>query len=801
MCRKLIYVMMFVIALSSTAHAGLYVWNGSEGDGLWDTILNWTVTDSVWTWPNEENAADPNLSAYVNNDVLGIDIIDGGAVTREDTLRVRGADELTTALLTLDNVSSLTVNGRLSIGSSPEDDAPVSAQLDVLGGSTVTILDGPNGNDLYAADDPNTFGTINIVDSNVAVFDNIVIDEGEGYINISGSSTITADGINIGDNETGVGYLDISGTTMVELGSADLETDEGEGHITISGDVTFNCDDVWIAEKPGGVGTLDISGNVTLTLLDDFAAGDEGTGTVNVSGNAVLNLPDELYIANNEGSQGELNISGNATVNIEDDLNVGDDGPGICNISENATVNITDDIYVAHNVEFGAFESHMTISGNASVTCEDLIVANNGGLTGYLHISGNPTIHTTEEFYMNDDEGDPSYSQVIMDSGTVTVDSYCTFNDDNPGTAEFIMNGGSFYCAGYLNLSDNLDGTAHLTMNGGEMITGDRLRLGKDGGEDTGQVRIFMNGGVLQAEELDDIMITDTQMIYTGGEFRINSASVTEADMQGAIDAGLIDANGVHSIVTDGAYTVLNPKSKTIAKVPRPVDGAEGISTRPLLSWVAGETAASHDVYIGLSFEDVSAGAESTFQGNTEVASFVPDLVIRKTYYWRVDEVEADGATVHTGDVWSLTVEEDITVDDFEHYNDVDNLVFDTWVAAGGAIVGNEEAPYMTPHFEGVDVQAMPLFYDNISEATLTLDPAQNWSTGVGGVEALTLSFRGMLPDLDPGSTSYDEATGVITMVGRGSDIWDSSDEFQYAYMPLSGDGSMTVRIEDVAET
>ena len=89
MCRKLIYVMTFVFALSSTAHAGLYVWNGSAGDGNWDTALNWNVTDSVWIWPNEENAADPNLAAYINSDVLGIDIIDGGVVDRADTLRIK----------------------------------------------------------------------------------------------------------------------------------------------------------------------------------------------------------------------------------------------------------------------------------------------------------------------------------------------------------------------------------------------------------------------------------------------------------------------------------------------------------------------------------------------------------------------------------------------------------------------------------------------------------------------------------------------------------------------------------------
>jgi hypothetical protein len=427
---------------------GLYAWNGSAEDGLWDTAANWTVTDSNFTWPNEENAADPNLAAYINSDVLAIDIIDGGAVTREDTLRIKGT-ELETAVLTLDNGSSLTVSGRLSIGTNPDGEA-VSGQLDVLGGSTVTILDGENGNDLYLTDDDGTSGTINIVDSTVDVFDDIIIDQGEGTINISGSSIIIADRINIGNNAGAVGTLNISGTTTVDLVD-DLKTDEGEGHINISGD-------------------------------------------------AVVSFGDDGYIPDHEGTAfATLDINGNATVNVGDDLDVGEDGPAICNVGDDATLIVEDTIYIPHHQQ--GIEATMTISGNATVTCNDLQVVNDGGNTGYLEISGNPTI-TANEFLMNNDEGDPGTSEVTMNGGTLTVNGNSTINDDNNGTAKFTMNGGRFYTSGYLNISDNLDGTALLTMNGGEVITADRLRIGKDGGEDTGQVRIMMNGGVLQRRRI-----------------------------------------------------------------------------------------------------------------------------------------------------------------------------------------------------------------------------------------------------------------------------------------------------------
>jgi len=83
-----------------------------------------------------------------------------------------------------------------------------------------------------------------------------------------------------------------------------------------------------------------------------------------------------------------------------------------------------------------------------------------------------------------------------------------------------------------------------------------------------------------------------------------------------------------------------------------PADGATDV-TIPLLQWEAGEGAIWHDVYFGtapdaLEFRARYARLQTQYY-------HVPGITPGTTYYWRIDEVEADGITIHTGDVWSFT--------------------------------------------------------------------------------------------------------------------------------------------------
>jgi hypothetical protein len=86
---------------------------------------------------------------------------------------------------------------------------------------------------------------------------------------------------------------------------------------------------------------------------------------------------------------------------------------------------------------------------------------------------------------------------------------------------------------------------------------------------------------------------------------------------------------------------------------PMPWNGMKAVATNVgTLTWVAGKSAttSSHDVYFGTD----STPDSTEFKGEQSGTTFNPGpLTPGTTYYWRVDQVNAQGTT--TGDVWSFT--------------------------------------------------------------------------------------------------------------------------------------------------
>ena len=126
-------------------------------------------------------------------------------------------------------------------------------------------------------------------------------------------------------------------------------------------------------------------------------------------------------------------------------------------------------------------------------------------------------------------------------------------------------------------------------------------------------------------------------------------------------------SDGVRSVLagTSSGPSIHIEYSTKKAYLPDPPNNSLYSATWATLSWSPGETAATHDVYIGENFDDVSNGTGDTFWGNQSeemlmvgfLGTPLPDgLVPGNTYYWRVDEVEIDGVTIHKGYVWSFAI-------------------------------------------------------------------------------------------------------------------------------------------------
>jgi hypothetical protein len=266
-----------------------------------------------------------------------------------------------------------------------------------------------------------------------------------------------------------------------------------------------------------------------------------------------------------------------------------------------------------------------------------------------------------------------------------------------------------------------------------------------------------------------------------------------------------------------GSY--LMPFEALWAYGPRPRNNDVNTPQILELKWTAGTRAATHQIYFSEDQDAVANGTQGSaaYRGQQSVdnTSFDPGtLEFGKTYYWRVDEVSTtDPASPWKGAVWTFTTANFIVVDDFESYTDEDvGRIFQTWIdgwgyttpAPGdpgngtGSTVGYVDPPFAEKTIVHGGVQSMPLAYNNAdspyySETSRTFDSPQNWT--LNGMNTLSLQVRGY-PQIT--STGVTETGGKMTLTGSGSDIWNNSDDFTYAYKGLNGDATIVAKITGI---
>jgi hypothetical protein len=205
------------------------------------------------------------------------------------------------------------------------------------------------------------------------------------------------------------------------------------------------------------------------------------------------------------------------------------------------------------------------------------------------------------------------------------------------------------------------------------------------------------------------------------------------------------------------------------AYAPSPADGATFVDPDADLSWSSDADVVGHDVYFGTDEQAVADGSGDTLQGRQEPTTFDPGpLPPLAMYYWRIDEITAEGA-IRPGNVWTFTTVDYVVVDDFESYtNEPGQRVFEIWIDGAAptpvpgqpsngtnAYVGHDIWSPDSEHYQGTIMEtvvvhggsrAAPLYYFNefaphYSEVSLFWRMPEDFTDH--GMNTLSFWFRG----------------------------------------------------------
>ncbi|HMC70886.1 MAG TPA: phospholipase D family protein, partial [Mycobacteriales bacterium] len=198
-------------------------------------------------------------------------------------------------------------------------------------------------------------------------------------------------------------------------------------------------------------------------------------------------------------------------------------------------------------------------------------------------------------------------------------------------------------------------------------------------------------------------------------------------------------------------FVPFQPQPPDAANLATPAQNAAGVPTNAPLVWNIAAFATDYDVYLGLSPNltrmanvraELSNSPPSTYQWTPPAA-----LCTGTTYYWqivsRTNATPVNPSMAATSPVWSFTTT--------GANNGCSGL---PGSGGGGGGTDNVPAPWTTQDIGNVGVT---------------------------------------------GNATY--ASGVFTVRGAGSDIWDAADSFRYVSQPISGDGTIVARVTSVQNT
>ncbi|MHC4325646.1 MAG: hypothetical protein ACYSUX_15370, partial [Planctomycetota bacterium] len=279
------------------------------------------------------------------------------------------------------------------------------------------------------------------------------------------------------------------------------------------------------------------------------------------------------------------------------------------------------------------------ILDGGTVSCGQIRIAYVEDSIGELTVTGGATLNISDELRLGRKPSDPLPDGYLYISGA----------DTSIIVADLIE------CGRY--------GKGTIDMSGGYLHSDAQLRMAhRDGSSGT----VFLRGGTIDLAADPAITVTDggdesTGLIDISGDGKFTLAGNQLELIETLINSGIMIAYGGEGTVSatyEGNITTVVAIGGPRSSEPDPVDQKIDVPRDAVLSWKPGTGAVQHDVYLGTVFEDVkqaSATVDPTgvYKDRVGINTYTvaERLELSETYYWRVDEVEADGTTIHQGDV------------------------------------------------------------------------------------------------------------------------------------------------------
>lgn len=340
-----------------------------------------------------------------------------------------------------------------------------------------------------------------------------------------------------------------------------------------------------------------------------------------------------------------------------------------------------------------------------------------------------------------------------MHGGTLNV-NYIN-NANNKSTAQGIFN----LYGGTVNVTTSIgvarDGIGIMNIEGGT-ITAKLLNIGL---MSTAVGTVYLKGGEMiinyDSPTASNFTIRTGSKIYIGdGLLKYNAGGLyTAADFYTFISQGKIlpygeDPRTQLNVETVDGYIVMSSfLDDTIAAFPSPVNSGFITDPNTVLSWTPGTTAVAHNIYFSEVRTDVENALDTSspfcIANEISMPQFIigDGLLLGKTYYWRVDEVDV-ADNVIKGFIWSFSrLQYSQAIETFDSYATYNDLLAGGWAEEGGAYVD------IVSDAANVQAGARAMFIDcyNSSAMTKTFTPVMDWSSGNNSTSLLQVYIKGKL--------------------------------------------------------